>query len=318
MRRALLLRLSSLGDVVLTSALIEPLKEAGYEVYLFTYAPYGRLFYRDPRVKAVETTRKTLFTDFKSLPPFELKLDLQKSLKSYLLRLLAPGRWRSYPKESLRRRLALYFPRLRKPYSVVEAYGKALEGLVELKRPLRPKVELPQEDAERYRRRFGPYAVIAPGARYEKKRYRRFRRVAELLKKEGLMPVWVGSAEERPLAEGAEGVNLCGELPLEELPAVVKGAEVFLGNDSGLTHLARAVGTPAVQVYGATHPTLGFALGPDEGKVLVKNLPCQPCSLHGKGGCRHGLACLDFEPEELAAAALSLVSGGRAQSPGKS
>jgi len=306
-KKALLLRLSSLGDVVLTSVLVEPLLKAGYEPHLLTLKPYGELFFWDDRLKVVQLSKEELLKEAPRFKDFELKVDLQKNLKSYLFRLLSGGKWRSYPKESLRRRLAVRFKAFRKPYGVTEAYAKALEGVAKVE-DFRPFIKVPEEKAREYERRFGAYAVLAPGARYEKKRYPRFSEVRKLLEKEGLKVVVVGSAEERELCKEVGGINLCGELSLREVLPLIKGARVFCGNDSGLLHCARAVRTKALQVYGGTHPTLGFSLYPSEGKVLFKDLPCQPCHPHGKGKCKRGdYACLDFPPEVVARELLSLA-----------
>jgi ADP-heptose:LPS heptosyltransferase len=71
--------------------------------------------------------------------------------------------------------------------------------------------------------------------------------------------------------------------------------------DSGLMHLAAAVATPVVALFGSTVPELGFA-PPGEGHtVLVRGLPCQPCALHGRQRCPLGhLDCLaGLAPEEV-------------------
>jgi ADP-heptose:LPS heptosyltransferase len=125
-KRALLIRFSSLGDVVLTSCLFEPLIKRGYKPYLLTHPPYGEPFLEDPRVEVIQIRKDELFNRLDLLRGFDLYLDLHKNLKTFILRLLLRGSWKSYPKESLRRRLALRFPIFRKPYSVVSAYLKAI------------------------------------------------------------------------------------------------------------------------------------------------------------------------------------------------
>lgn len=307
-KRALFIRLSSLGDVVLSSCVIEPLRELGYRPYLLTFFPYGELFLEDDRLEVFQVRREELFErqTLKKLKGFDLYLDLHKNLRTFMLRLRLGGNWKSYDKQSIRRRLALYFVTLRRPYDVVSAYLKTIgykEG--------RPKINLREERVESWKRELGKdYVCIAPGARYEKKRYPYFGRVAELFHKEGYRVVYVGDREDRELCKDWKGINLCGEIPLIDVLGVIGGAKLFLGNDSGLLHMARAVGTRALQVYGCTHPTLGFALREEEGLYLLKGLYCQPCDLHGKGSCRLGdypYPCLRIEPEFLFEKALSLL-----------
>ncbi len=306
-KRALILRLSSLGDVVLTSCLLDPLIELGYSPYLLTFEPYGEIFLEDPRLKVFQIKKEELFRKqtLERLKGFDLYLDMHKNLRTLLLRLKLGGRWKSYNKQSIRRRLSIYFKSLRKPYSVVRAYLESIgykEG--------RPKILLSEERLKLWKQRLGSYVCIAPGARYEKKRYPYFDKLTELFLKEEYQVVLVGDKRDRELTRNWQGINLCGELSLLDVGAVIKGALIFLGNDSGLLHISRAVGTKAIQIYGGTHPTLGFALEPDEGLYVLKNLYCQPCSLHGKGKCRLGdypYPCLDIAPEEIFKLALGLL-----------
>jgi len=94
---------------------------------------------------------------------------------------------------------------------------------------------------------------------------------------------------------------------------VIKGAELFVGNDSGLLHCARAVKTKAIEIYGGTHPTLGFSLYPDEGKVFCKCLDCQPCDIHGKGNCKMGnYECLNIPPIKIFECAISILNTKKA------
>ncbi len=304
MKKALLIRLSSLGDVVLTSVVFDPLLEAGYKPYLLTFRPYDTLFKDDPRVKVIPATREGLMSKelLRRLKEegFDIFVDLHRNLRTFLLRLRLMGRWLSYRKEALRRRLAIHFRRFRTSFYVPEAYLSALKPLGINGRPF-PKILVSEERLRKVSLLLPKedFVVLAPGARYRKKRYPYFGEVAKMLKSEGLGVVWVGDSGEGMLVEGP-GLNLCGKLNLPDVLAVIKLAKLFLGNDSGLLHCARAVGTKAVQIYGGTHPTLGFSLYPEEGKVLIKGLTCQPCDLHGKGSCRFGdYRCLEIDPETV-------------------
>jgi len=294
-KRVLLIRLSSLGDVVLTSCLIDPLISMGYKPYLLTFKPYGGVFKDDRRLTVIEVDKEELFKrdTLNLLRGFELYLDLHKNLRTYLLKLLLGGNWKAYKKDSIRRRLAIHFNAFRKPYNVVESYLRTVgfsEG--------RPKIEVSEERLTYWKEKLPKsFISVGAGARYKKKRYPYFKEVVELLIKEGYEVVLVGDKKDREYTKDWKGINLCGELSLVDVLAVIKLSRVFVGNDSGLLHMARAVGTKAIQIYGGTHPTLGFSLYPDEGIYLLKGLRCQPCSLHGKGECKYGTyECLEFSP----------------------
>lgn len=312
MKKALLVRLSSLGDVVLTSVLIDPLIEKGYKPYILTFKPYDQLFEDDPRITAIGTTKEELLS--KDLlaklerERFDLLIDLHKNLRTFLLRRRLRGRWVSYKKDSLRRRLSVRFRSMRRTYYVTESY---LGAIGERGRPARPRIIVSKERLERLRELLpeGRIVSLGPGARYRKKRYPYFRELAEMFLERGFGVVWLGDEEDRKALGSVEGVNLCGRLSIPDLLGVLRLSLLFVGNDSGLLHCARAVGTPSVQIYGGTHPTLGFSLYPEEGKVLIKNLDCQPCDVHGKGECRFGdYRCLEIEPSYVFEEAMGLLS----------
>ena len=123
-----------------------------------------------------------------------------------------------------------------------------------------------------------------------------------MLKKLDFSVVVVGGKGERELGnyfkEKAEAVNLCGKLSLRESLAVISLSTGVISNDSAVVHMARAVKTPVLAIFGPTHPALGFAPYPDEGIALTRNLPCSPCSVHGKTRCRKQ-RCFDIPPEEI-------------------
>jgi len=95
--------------------------------------------------------------------------------------------------------------------------------------------------------------------------------------------VLVGSSASREtsqaLLEEGDGLvaDFSGQLSLEETAGIIAGARVFLGNDSGLTHLANLLGTPVVGLFGPTDPHISGPAQPPA-VVLQKPAPCAPCS----------------------------------------
>ena len=84
---------------------------------------------------------------------------------------------------------------------------------------------------------------------------------------------------------------------------------VVIGGDTGLVHLARALGRPTLTLFGAT--TSHDGLWDAEAPALERDLPCRPCSRHGGPRCPIGdFACMrDLRPEAVAAAAGALAEG---------
>ena len=131
--------------------------------------------------------------------------------------------------------------------------------------------ELPVDDASHQRmgevidrlELGGGYAVINPGATWESRRWEmdRFGRVARHLGEQHGLPtlvVWGGAGEraaaEQIVAESAGHALLAPPTTLVELAALIEGGRLFLSADTGPLHLAVAVGTPSIGLYGSTRP----------------------------------------------------------------
>jgi heptosyltransferase-2 len=75
-------------------------------------------------------------------------------------------------------------------------------------------------------------------------------------------------------------------------------------------HLAEAAGVPVLAFFGPTVRGFGFAPWRRESRVLEREMPCRPCSLHGRKPCRKGGLCLnDISPEEAWLALEGMLDG---------
>jgi ADP-heptose:LPS heptosyltransferase len=152
--------------------------------------------------------------------------------------------------------------------------------------------------------------ALCPGARHATKRWPGFPALAAGLAARGIGVVvalgpddgWEGPAE-IPVVRGS----------LVDLAALLAGCDLAIGNDSGLSHVAAAAGTPAIVVFGPTVPALGFRpVGP--GRIVERgDLGCRPCAVHGSSKCPRGdHACLEgIAPEEVLRAAADLLGAIR-------
>lgn len=114
----------------------------------------------------------------------------------------------------------------------------------------------------------------------------RFAAVVDRLLQEtpGLQAAFIGSARERDYTEAALGhcqqrqgrANLAGQLDLDTLMVALRGAKLFLTNDSGPLHLATLMQTPTVALFGPETPTLYGPIGPGQ-KVFYSGVYCSPC-----------------------------------------
>jgi len=120
----------------------------------------------------------------------------------------------------------------------------------------------------------GRYAVLCPGAEYgPAKRWPYFAELAARLKQPVVL---LGSQNDVPSAEGIGGRNLVGSTTLDEAIDIIAGAELVVSNDSGLMHVAAALGRPLVALFGSSSPE---KTPPQRGRsrVLWLKPECSPC-----------------------------------------
>jgi heptosyltransferase-2 len=166
-----------------------------------------------------------------------------------------------------------------------------------------------------------PLLAVAPGSIWGTKRWlpEGFASVVRSAADRRLIPVLVGPASERPLcdeiirAAGARAANLAGRCLIPELAAVLARARALVSNDSGAGHVASAVGTPVVTIFGPTVPAFGYApFGGDHRIVEHETLPCRPCDRHGPEVCPLGhFRCMREVGADRVLEALDEVIGAR-------
>lgn len=160
-----------------------------------------------------------------------------------------------------------------------------------------------------------PFAVMHPTAAFDTKQWAtdKFARVAEELHARGLMPVAIVSSKEEPILQSLieqTSVRLVGlsNLLLPEVAALTSRARLFIGNDSGIAHIAAAVGAPCVVIFGSSNRAHWRPWTTQPNEVVFEELPCQPCP---------GYFCAEFEqpecilrvPVERVVAAIDRVMG---------
>ena len=137
-------------------------------------------------------------------------------------------------------------------------------------------------------------AAIAPGTVWNTKRWpeERFTEIAKRLADSHFAVFLIGGNDDRDLcsrisAAAGECVRTAsGDLSLLESAELVRRCRILIANDSAPMHIALAVGTPVLAIYGATVPAYGFApYGPHDRVVETTGLACRPCTPHGGDRC---------------------------------
>jgi len=132
----------------------------------------------------------------------------------------------------------------------------------------------------------GPYACIHPGAQLPSRRWPvdRHARVADALAQRGLRIVITGTAAESALAAEiarqmrTSPLDLSGKTRLAQFGALVQGAALVVANDTGISHVGAAFGTPSVIVSCGSEPGRWAPLDQRRHRVLAAPVPCRPCS----------------------------------------
>lgn len=131
----------------------------------------------------------------------------------------------------------------------------------------------------------GRVACLCPGAEFgPAKRWpeAHFGSLAASLAADGHAVWLIGSAKEKGVgdeieaASGGAAVNLCGRTTLDEAVLLLSGADIVVSNDSGLMHVAAALGRPLVALYGSSSPAFTPPLS-DDARILSLGLECSPC-----------------------------------------
>ncbi len=160
--------------------------------------------------------------------------------------------------------------------------------------------------------------AVAPGSVWATKRWlpEGFAKVSQLLmERSGIRVVFLGSEEDRPLCEEIAGlmparpIILAGETDILQTAAAVSLCKALVSNDSAPVHIASAVKTPVVAIFGSTVPGFGFAPYGVSHAAVEKEIYCRPCGIHGKRRCpeKHFRCMKDITPGEVFQAVASLL-----------
>lgn len=326
--RILLLRLSSIGDVILTTPLIRVLRRRHPDAHLAyctrpAFAPLvaehpalDDLIVFDPKTEPLGTLARRLRAG-----RFTYLLDLHGVLRTRALRLMVPGRWRGYRKRRVARAALIRFKRNLYLDAVPEAerFFEAARGLDV--RPDGDPAELylsaaARERAGQWLARHGladaPFAVLAPGAAHFTKRWplEHWSELARDLAAQGRELLVVGGPEDVAAgdaiarAAGTRGRSAAGLFSLQETAAALAAARAVVAGDTGVMHMATAMRTPVVTLFGPTVRAFGFAPYRAPAAVLERDLPCRPCSAQGGPACPLGHhRCLrDIVPADVVGA----------------
>lgn len=321
--RWVVFRLSALGDVVLTTGVLEHWHRLyGWRFTVVTREAWTAVFEGHPAVDSVVGLAKADLAMPRLLGRFyalaarhagEGLLDLHGTLRSRLLSLLWRGPVRRYPKRSFARRLFLlsrgrFCGECLRRWNVPQRYALAADRQAPERLALLPVIHLSEDERRKGRalaaavQGEGPLVALHPYATHPDKAWvpGHWHELVRLLRASGVRCCVIGQGASRL---SADVHDYTGVTTLRESCALLAEAQVLVTGDSGPMHLAGAVGTPVVALFGPTAPEWGFYPEGRDDVVLEAPMPCRPCSLHGSSRCPHGEGCMErIGPDDVLAA----------------
>lgn len=338
LRHILVIRLSSLGDILLTTpalrllrdhcphARIDVLVKAAYHDLLRAHPCVDRVLLMPEHQSLTMTLRTVRQTHY------DVVLDLHRALRSRLLywgavarrrlaynkhtwrrALLVHGRWntlQTVPPISARyavplRRLGIHAPLPEMSMEVDAVSSAAIRDYLAQHFP--PGLEQ-------------PLLAVAPGSRWPTKRWLidRFARVAQdLARQRDAAVVLLGDASDTSLAQtlrsqlGVPVLDCTGQLAIMQTAALLQRCQLLVCNDSGLMHMATALAVPVVAIFGPTVQEFGFYPMQEQARVVSHPLACRPCSTKGAVRCPRGHhECMEgVTTKQVLTAAMQLWEG---------
>ena len=321
----LLVRFSAIGDILLLTPLVRALrrKHPDARLTVVTRTGFAPLLERNPRISEVIgwdplTSLSDLGRRLRDLP-FTHRLDLHDSVRSRLLRWHAGGPWTTYPKHRLARAALIHTHRdlYRDRRPVAERYFDAARGLDVTPDGGSLEMFLSRADLEaaegfltaRGLGRSRQLIAVAPGAAHFTKRWptHHWMALVRRLVEAGNDVIVLGGPQDLAIGEavaaagGESAATAAGAFDLPGSAALLKRTRALVSGDTGLMHLATAVETPVIALFGPTVEQFGFFPYRAKSAVLQRELSCRPCSAHGGPRCplKHHRCLQDLQPGDV-------------------
>ena len=317
LKKILIIRFSSIGDIVLTTPVIRCLKkQLNIEVHYLTKSSFGGMLKNNPYVDKVHTIDKEVDSDLiqelKS-EEFDFVVDLHNNLRTLRLKRVLQVASKSFSKLNILKWLLVNLKIDKMPN--VHIVDRCLDTVAHLgvKNDHEgldyfiletSKVDisrLPQEQARGY------VGVVIGGQHATK--MMPVAKLIEVCRNLSEPIVLLGGPEDASRGEeivksvGAKVFNACGKFKLDESASLVQQANWIITHDTGLMHIAAAFKKRIISVWGNTVPELGMYpyQADSQSKIVeIKGLSCRPCSKIGFAKCPKGhFKCMEHEVSDL-------------------
>lgn len=295
-KKILVIRFSSFGDIILTFPLVNLIKKKfpQSKISFITKPQYSELVKLNPLTDEIIEFDKHLKIDFKN---YDLIIDLQNNPKSRAFTFAANVKTVRYKKDNFKKFLLVKF-KINLFKEIIPVYKRYIQTISDIfsfaekdynfTASNLTAADLPFPDK--------PFIVIAPSSKHFTKRYpkEKYLELIDKLKhKYKIILTGDDSEIDREicnyLCTDEKVINYCGKLNYSELVYVLKNAQFVISNDSGVMHLAEALGKKVYAIFGSTVKEFGFFPQLKTSNVFeVEGLYCRPCTHIGLDKCPEG------------------------------
>ncbi len=308
MKKILIIRFSSIGDIVLTTPVVRCLKQQlkDSEIHFLTKEQFVPIVKANPyidKVHFIKNDLKQILPQLKS-EKFDFIVDLHKNFRSGFVKLKLRKPSKTFHKLNIKKWLLVNFKiNLLPEIHIVDRYFKAVKFLgvkndgkgLDYFIPENEKVNI-SELPSTHQNGFIGFVI---GGKHNTKMFP-VEKIISVCKKINTPVVLLGGYEDIKTGEyikksvGDKIYNACGKYSINQSASLVWQAEKIITNDTGLMHIAAAFKKLIVSIWGNTVPAFGmYPYLPESEKnksviVEVKNLRCRPCSKLGYKKCPKG------------------------------
>ncbi|MGB0914512.1 MAG: glycosyltransferase family 9 protein [Crocinitomicaceae bacterium] len=306
--KILVVRFSSIGDVVLTTPVVRALKNQldFPEIHYLTKKPFASILEGNTNVDRVITIDKSIDEVVEKLKKekYDWVIDLHNNIRTTSLKKKLRRPSRTFKKLNLKKWLLVKLKFDQMPdVHVVDRYFDAVKSLGVVNDQREGEFSISEFDYVDVERKFGlapkTYVSIAIGAQFATKRMPK-ELLVKLINQINQPVIIVGGPMDKALAEEVlieierkDVWNACGDFNLKQSASLVGQSAKLVTNDTGMMHIAACLIVPVVSVWGNTVPSLGmYPYYPTDSSMFsiheVKDLNCRPCSKIGYQKCPKG------------------------------
>ena len=290
--KILVIRFSSIGDIILTTPIIRCLKQQlNSEVDFLTKNKYERLLVRNPNIREIFTLSDSseYIMEILRSKEYDFVVDLQGNLRSFKLRLALGVKSFVFSKENLKRYILIYFGIDLLNNHIVDRYFKTVNKLNVYNDNKGLDYFLPDSCDINFNIN-QDYICWCIGGAHERKKLSVLQ-ISDVISQLEMPVILLGASKEKALSteimariKSDNLYDFCGETSIEESAYLVQNSSLVLTNDTGMMHIASAFDTPIISFWGCTKPSLGFGvyMPKNISESVITHLSEKPCSKHGK------------------------------------